>query len=158
MNCLHCEKKISWLKKPVDDVYCSAECRDVAFEEMLERRREENARLEATIEAEAAAERSRERERLEYEAARLRGISEVVRRPVIGESPCPKCDAPWGYVPGGGALGRHLGECSRCGFRAEFVAIENCPNCRCHSLIVESQDDARCPKCKSRPRRRRQIA
>ena len=39
-----------------------------------------------------------------------------------------------------------------------FVSIEQCSHCMCHSLVVESLDDARCPRCKSRPRRRRQIA
>jgi hypothetical protein len=157
MNCLHCGKKISWLKKPVDGVYCTNECRDESFEDMI-RKRLEVQRVEATLEAAEAEERARERERLETEAAMLRGISEVVRKPLLTESPCPKCDGPWRRVQGAGSFGRDVGECASCGFSAEFIAIEHCPNCRCHSLVVESQDDARCPKCKSRPRRRRQIA
>jgi hypothetical protein len=158
MNCLHCGGKIGWLKKAIDDVYCSVECREEAIEEMLRRRHEDALRTEALIEAEAAEERNRERERLETAAAHLRGVSDVVRRPSIGQEPCPKCAAPWNHMHGAGALGRSLGECGHCGFRAEFLSIDACPNCRCHSLIVESPDDARCPRCKSRPRRRRQIA
>lgn len=152
MHCLQCEKKIGWLKKPVDGSYCSEECRAVAMEEMRARELEELARLEADA-------FSRERERLEIEAAMLRAQSEVVRIPSIAEnSACPRCNAPWKHVHGGGSLGRDRGDCANCGFHAEFLGIEQCPNCRCTSLLVESQDDARCPRCKSRPRRRRQIA
>jgi predicted Zn-ribbon and HTH transcriptional regulator len=152
MQCLQCDKKIGWLKKPVDGSYCSEECRAAAMEEMRWREQETLARLEAE-------ELSRERERLEIEAAMLRQQSEVVRRPSLAQnSDCPKCSAPWRHVHGGGKLGRDRGECSSCGFQAEFLGIEQCPNCRCISLLVESQDDARCPRCKSRPRRRRQIA
>jgi hypothetical protein len=152
MQCLQCEKKIGWLKKPVDGSYCSDECRMTAFAEMRLREQEMLARMEADA-------FSRERERLEIEAAMLRAQSEVVRRPTLAEdSACPKCSAPWRHVHGGGSMGRDRGDCSSCGFHAEFLGVEQCPNCRCHSLLVESMDDARCPRCKSRPRRRRQIA
>lgn len=152
MQCLQCDKKIGWLKRPIDGSYCSEECRDLAAEEL---RRREQA-MYARIEAEAFV---RERERLEVEAAMLRQQSEVVRRPTLAQgSSCPKCGAPWKHVHGGGSLGRDRGDCASCGFHAEFLGIEQCPNCRCISLLVESQDDARCPRCKSRPRRRRQIA
>ena len=152
MHCLQCDKKIGWLKKPIDGSYCSDACRDAALEEL---RQLEQSRL-ARIEADAFV---RERERLEVEAAMLRAQSEIVRRPTLAhDSACPKCGAPWKHVHGGGSLGRDRGDCSSCGFQAEFIGIEQCPNCRCVSLLVESQDDARCPRCKSRPRRRRQIA
>ena len=154
MKCLQCNKGIGWLKRPVDGSYCSADCRDRSLEEAAHRKREIEAEL---IQREAEV-RAKDRERLESEAAMLRGKSEIVLKPVPAESPCPKCGGVWSQASGAGSMGRHLGECGACGFRAEFVAIENCPNCRCHSLIIESQDDARCPRCKSRPRRRRQIA
>ncbi len=158
MKCLHCEKKIGWLKNPVDGLYCTPLCRDEARQELTLRQREATMRLDAEFEDRDAALRAKERERLEIEAALLRGKSEVVVRPDVVQSPCPKCGAPWNHRHGAGGFGRNVGECPGCGFRAEFISIEHCPNCRSHSLIVESQDDARCPRCKSRPRRRRQIA
>lgn len=150
--CLHCNKRLGWLKRPVDGVYCGPECRDRAIEEMLERQR-------LSAEEVDAEERMRERERLEIEAAMLRGKSEVIVKPNLSDSvPCPKCGGHWKHVRGGGGLGRDRGDCTACGYHTDFMAIEQCPNCRCFSLVVESQDDARCPRCKSRPRRRRQIA
>lgn len=157
-NCLHCEKKISWLKRPVEGLYCSEACRDEAYEHSLRALREEAERQEAELEALEAEFRASERERLEIEAAMLRGRSEIVLRPGMSGTPCPGCGGEWTVMQGGGAFGKSLGECGPCGFKAEFLCIEGCPNCRCHSLVVESQDDARCPRCKSRPRRRRQIA
>ena len=154
-TCLECEVKIGWLKKPVEGVYCSEACREASLRAASERERRGTA---ARI-AEALAE---ERTRLEREAAAaLRAsnpVSEVVLKAPAGQLPCPKCSAPWAAVQGGGRFGRHRGDCARCGFSAEFIAVEACPNCRCASLVVESEDDARCPRCKSRPRRRRQIA
>ena len=157
-RCVQCESKIQFLKRPVDGLYCSAECRDRALEESLARAAERAMLEEAALIRLEAEERARERERLEIEAARLRGTSDVVLRPDLATSPCPKCGRTWHFVHGGGSLGRCRGDCPSCGLEAEFMTIEQCPNCRCHSLIVESQDDARCPRCKSRPRRRRQIA
>jgi hypothetical protein len=158
MKCLQCDKKIGWLKRPVEDNYCSVDCRDRAAEAAALRKRERTLELETELIAREAEVRGRERERLEIEAAMLRGKSEIVLKPVPAESPCPKCGSVWSQASGAGSMGRHLGECGTCGFRAEFIAIESCRNCRGHSLIIESQDDARCPRCKSRPRRRRQIA
>jgi hypothetical protein len=158
MNCVHCDKKIGWFKRPVDDTFCSEQCRDQAAEALARRKHEQVLAIEDELARREAETRAEERERLEIEAAMLRGKSEIVRKPVPAESPCPKCGSTWSQASGAGSMGRHLGECGTCGFRAEFIAIESCPNCRCHSLIVESQDDARCPRCKSRPRRRRQIA
>ncbi|HEX7670291.1 MAG TPA: hypothetical protein VF395_11935 [Polyangiaceae bacterium] len=157
-TCIQCDKKIGFLKKPVDGGYCSTACRDAALEESLLRERERALFQEEELIRLEAEERAVERERLEIEAARLRGTSDVVLRPDLTREPCPKCGQNWKQIHGGGRFGKYRGECSSCGFEAEFVAIEQCANCRCHSLIVESQDDARCPRCKSRPRRRRQIA
>lgn len=156
--CIQCDKKIGFLRKPVDGAYCSIACSDAALEESLLREREHAIFQEAELTRQESEERALERERLEIEAARLRGTSDVVLRPDLTAAPCPKCGHNWHQVHGGGAFGRHRGECPGCGLAAEFVAIEQCSNCGCHSLIVESQDDARCPRCKSRPRRRRQIA
>ena len=158
MKCLQCENKIGWLKRPVEGSFCSDQCREKSLEEAAVRRRESALALEAELMLREAEMRAKERERLEIEAAMLRGKSEIVLKPVPSESPCPKCGGVWSQASGAGSMGRHLGECASCNFRAEFIAIESCPNCRCQSLIIESQDDARCPRCKSRPRRRRQIA
>jgi hypothetical protein len=157
-HCLHCDKRIGFLKKPVDGAYCSTQCRDAALEQMFARERDDARTRELAFEAQQAEMRERERERLETEAAAIRGKSDVVQRPTPSDTPCPKCGSGWTAMIGGGSMGRNRGRCGRCGFGAEFVAIEDCPNCRCHSLVVESDDDARCPRCKSRPRRRRQIA
>jgi hypothetical protein len=156
--CIHCDKKIGLLKRAVDGAYCSAACRDGALAEAQLRDREDARQREAQLIRRESEERAIERERLEIEAALLRGTSDVMLRPDLTSAPCPKCGHSWHQVPGGGALGRNRGECPSCGLNAEFIAIEQCSNCRCHSLIVESPDDARCPRCKSRPRRRRQIA
>jgi len=158
MRCVQCNRRVGWLRRPVDGLYCGAECRAAAILESHRRQQAEEERLEAESLAREAHQRLRERERLEIEAARLRGTSDVVPRPVLGEAPCPRCESPWSHTPGGGTMGRHLGHCGSCGFEAQFLAIEACPNCRSSSLVVESQDDARCPRCKSHPRRRRQIA
>jgi hypothetical protein len=158
MNCLHCDKKIRWLKRPVEGLYCSEPCRDEAHEESLRALREEAARQEAEFDAIEADFRASERERLEIEAALLRGRSEIVLRPGVSGTPCPACNGEWTVMQGGGSFGKSLGRCGQCDFRAEFLSVDGCPNCRCHSLVVESEDDARCPRCKSRPRRRRQIA
>ena len=157
-HCLHCEKRIGFLKKPVDGEYCSAKCRDGAKELSLAREQAAAIARDAEHEQREREFHANERERLEIEAVMLRGKSDVVPRPTPSDSPCPKCSSSWTVMVGSGTLGRHRGRCARCGFGAEFVAIEDCPNCRCHSLVVESDDDARCPRCKSRPRRRRQIA
>jgi hypothetical protein len=157
-NCLHCDKKIGFLKKPVDGVYCTTTCRDDALAQLLLREREMAFLREEQMMREEAVEHAGVRECLEIEAARLRGTSDVVLRPDLNATPCPKCGGNWHHLHGGGALGRDRGKCPSCGLEAEFIAIETCANCRCHSLIVESEDDARCPRCKSRPRRRRQIA
>jgi hypothetical protein len=159
MNCVQCDKRIGFLKKPVDGSYCSTECRDLALEKLLAKERDDALTRSAVADAHERELRMRERERLEYEAAMLRGKSDVVPRPTSSETtPCPKCSSPWTTMAGAGALGKTRGRCGRCGFTAEFVTIEQCTNCRCQSLVVESEDDARCPRCKSRPRRRRQIA
>lgn len=156
--CTHCNKKIGFLRRPVDGAYCSTTCRDGALELLLLQERENALAREEEMSRLEASERAAQREQLEIEAARLRGTSDVVLRPDLTAAPCPKCGHNWSQVLGGGVCGRSRGECASCGFAAEFVAIEQCSNCRCHSLIIESQDDARCPRCKSRPRRRRQIA
>jgi hypothetical protein len=158
MKCLHCGKKVGWLKKPVDGLYCGVRCRDGAQEEALRRRHAEDLAREASLAAFEAEHRAIERERLEIEAATLRGKSEIVLKPNLAHTPCPKCGSDWDRRPGRGALGHDMGECRHCAYRADFISIETCPNCRCQSLVVESLDDARCPRCKSRPRRRRQIA
>jgi hypothetical protein len=158
MKCLECERKIGWTKKPVEGLYCSESCRDEANAATERQRVADAARFAAASVVRESELHAGERERLEIEAALLRGTSDVVLRPNLSQSPCPKCGAPWNHAQGGGALGRNRGECGHCGFRADFVAIESCPHCRCFSLVVESEHDARCPRCKSRPRRGRQIA
>ena len=88
MDCLQCDKKIGWLKKPVDGSYCSEECRAVAFEEMRMREQEALARLELDVFV-------RECERFEIEVVMLCVQSEVVRRLTFAEnSVCPKYNTP----------------------------------------------------------------
>lgn len=158
-RCLECGSRIGWLKRPVASVYCSGRCRDAARAKIAALEAELLARLEAEHESLAAIDRLKERDRLESEAAfLLRTESEIVRKGPGPGAPCPKCGAEWKEVPGGGQFGRTRGQCVPCGFQAEFLVIEKCPHCRCHSLVVETEDDARCPRCKSRPRRQRQIA
>ena len=157
-HCIECNKKIGWLKRAVEGAYCSEECRDRSLSEFLRREQEladERFAMQLAVESE---ERTRVRQRLELEAATIRATSEVVMKSSIGGAPCPRCGSPWSAVQGGGSFGRDRGDCHRCGYHAEYLAVEQCPNCRCQSLVVESEDDARCPRCKSRPRRRRQIA
>lgn len=157
-RCVHCDRKIGFLKRPVDGLFCSVECSESALAEAREREYQRALWEEAEFERAQAERRAAERERLEQEAARLRGTSDVVLRPDLDQAPCPKCGDSWRLSRGGGKFGRDRGECPGCGFQAEFLSVEQCHNCRCHSLVVESEDDARCPRCKSRPRRRRQIA
>jgi hypothetical protein len=99
--------------------------------------------------------RREERMRLEAEAALLRSVSSAC---YVGESSlsrCPRCDGHWHVHSGPG--GSH-GKCGCCGFDAMFVAIEECPHCESQSLVVESDDEARCPRCRNHPRRARQVA
>lgn len=158
-RCLECNSKIGWLKKRVEEVYCSERCCDEARDRSRKRELQLIAQIEADREALAVAERLRERERLEHEAASvLRTTSDIVKKGDASRAPCPKCGLPWAEEHGVGSFGRTRGHCGRCGFQAEFITVEVCLHCRCSSLVVESEDDARCPRCKSRPRRRRQIA
>ena len=159
VRCLECSAKIGWLRRPVSGLYCSARCRDSARAKVERLENELLSRLAAEHESLAAVERLKELNRLESDAASLlRMTSEVVRKGAGGRSHCPKCSEQWEEVQGGGSFGKNRGRCTHCGFSAEFLKIEDCPHCRCHSLVVETEDDARCPRCKSRPRRQRQIA
>jgi hypothetical protein len=163
-RCVRCDRKIGWLRRAVDGCYCSTACRRASHLDELERLRAEAAQRGAEEDgfsrglAVDPEERSRIRVKLELEAAVLRAKAEIARREAEEGPRCPKCGAGWSERRGAGAQGRDHGACGACGFAAEFVAIEQCPNCGCGSLVVESEDDARCPRCKSRPRRRRQIA
>ncbi|HVU00834.1 MAG TPA: hypothetical protein VHE30_03750 [Polyangiaceae bacterium] len=157
-RCIHCDRRLHLFSRRVDELYCSEECREAELEEAREREWERALAEEAEYERFEAMLRAEERERLEYAAACLREKSDVILRPDLEQVPCPKCGAGFRLSRGGGSFGRDRGECPGCHFQADFLAIEECPNCRCTSLVVETLDDARCPRCKSRPRRRRQIA
>ena len=146
MQCVHCEKKIGLFKKPIEGIYCSADCSNAA-------------RVEQARQAKEAEQRALEQARLDSEADGERAHSGVIAkaaRELLGQ--CPKCSHDWKYVPGAGSAGLDVGECGHCGFTAEFLAIEACENCRTPSMVVRSEHDARCPKCKSRPNRSRQSA
>lgn len=156
-RCLECNSRIGWLKKRVESVYCSESCRDVARDRAFRRELQLMAQIESERDVMAASERARERDRLEQDA-RMVTSSDVVTKGTPSGASCPKCGSGWVEEQGAGAFGRNRGHCARCGFHAEFISIEACLHCRCHSLVIESSDDARCPRCKSRPRRRRQIA
>src|SRR5947207_4113238 len=106
MKCLQCDKKIGWLKRPIEGTFCSESCRDQSQAEAALRRRENALQLEAELAEREAEIRAEERERLEIEAAMLRGKSEIVLKPVPAESPCPKCGSVWSQASGAGSMGR----------------------------------------------------
>lgn len=179
--CLQCSAKIGLFKKPIEGVYCSPLCRDAAAEEQARleqqarQRGEEQARLAAQAPQPATVEVAGATAPAPAPAPQAQQLvaaapaftapsrpppaapseSGVVARAPTGTEPCPKCGSPWNQTPGGGSFGRDRGECPWCGFSAEYIAVEPCDNCRCRSVIVVSADEARCAKCKSRPRRRR---
>ena len=136
-QCVQCDKKIGLFKSPIDDIYCSYECRDagrraiVENEQRAQEREAEAVRSARAAEVDAAASAA--------ESAR----SEAVKRA------CPKCGAAWKYVAGGGPNGLDTGKCDKCGFSAELKDVERCPSCRSQSLIIEVSG-ARCPRCKFR--------
>src|SRR5436190_11629664 len=140
-----------WCNRALEDsesasAYCSDACRVEAIRKLLRRERFKAMRHETVR-------RREERQRLEAEAALLRSISNGC---FVGESSvsrCPRCDGNWHvHTASSGSSGR----CGCCGFEASFVAIEECPHCESQSLVVESVDEARCPRCKNHPRRARQ--
>ena len=145
-RCLHCDKKIGFFKTPIEGIYCTYDCRNAAREAQL--------KLE-----DEARDRARGRElQAELEAQERLQSQVVAKDQASRRSVCPKCASPWHCVEGGGAGGSDRGECTYCGFNAEFISIEECPNCRCVSLVVRSPEEARCPKCKTHARHQRRIA
>lgn len=157
-HCIECNSKIAWFKRR-SSVYCSAECEGEARARAVLGELQVLARIEAERDSQASIDRHSERIRLETEAENLlRKTSDIVRTADAAARPCPKCGSAWEEQQGMGSFGRNKGRCHRCGFQAEFIAILDCAHCQCHSLVVETDDEARCPRCKSRPRLGRQIA
>lgn len=157
-HCIECNAKIPWFKRR-SSIYCSPSCEGEARARAVEGELRLIARIEAQRDSEASIARHLERARLEQEAeGLLRKTSDIVRRADAAACPCPKCGSAWEEQQGKGSFGRNKGRCLRCGFHAEFIAILDCSHCQCHSLVLETEDEARCPRCKSRPRRGRQIA
>jgi hypothetical protein len=141
--CIQCEKKIGFFQTPIDGVYCSYKCRDAARREIAENDRRSQERMSAArVRAEEEARESQRRAELEQAHARVLAS-------------CPKCGSEWAYVHSGGPGGAHTGDCARCGFSADFTAIEKCPVCTAASLVVAPDGDARCPRCKYRRHRER---
>lgn len=140
-----------WCNRMLDDTesasaYCSDACRVEAIRKLLRRERFKAMRHESIR-------RREERMRLEAEAALLRSLSSGCFVNQSSLSHCPRCDGHWHVHSGSESHGK-----CRCGFEATFVAIEECPHCESQSLVVQSDDEARCPRCKNHPRRARQVA
>ena len=137
-TCIQCGKKMGMFQKAVDGIYCSLPCSAAAQKEIVETERKaavvrgENLRLAEEKAKDEAARRAEEQA-----TAKRRGL-------------CPKCGAPWNYVPKGGADGLDSGSCPKCAFSASFKAIDKCPSCDGMTLVVESDATARCPRCKYR--------
>lgn len=147
-HCIWCNRQLGAGPESESSAYCSDVCRVEAIRKLLRRERFKAMRHEKIR-------REEERKRLEAEAALLRSLSSNC---VVTESSltkCPRCEGNW-HVHSGSS--RSSGACGCCGFRAMFVAIEECPHCESQSLVVESADDAKCPRCKNHPRRVRQVA
>jgi hypothetical protein len=149
-RCAWCNRNFDSTVAGEHGVYCSTECHSESVLHLLRRERHSIARHDSFL-------RAAERFRLENEAARLRSARRAAESKGK-HAHCPKCSAEWCCSAVSGAPARHRGECSHCGFAAEFVAIEQCPHCEDHSLLIVSADTARCPRCKSQPRRQRQVA
>ncbi len=136
--CIQCNTKIGFFKSPIEGVYCTYDCRNDARREMEDNQRKSR-------ELEIAAKRHAEEERAE--SRRSEQLSQAAQ---AKKSACPKCSEAWSYVQGGGAMGLDVGDCIKCGFSAEFLGIERCPHCHCESLVMQSDDSAKCPRCKYR--------
>jgi len=136
--CVHCEKKIGFLKTPIEGIYCSYDCRNAARDHFRESERKSQERIvEAQRKAAEQAAESQRRVHAEQAAMQVRGR-------------CPKCSAPWAFSNSGAPHGAHSGKCSKCLFTTEFASIELCPVCKCQSLVVSVDADTRCPRCKYR--------
>jgi hypothetical protein len=135
--CVQCDKKIGFFKTPIDGIYCSYDCRDAARRDIKENQKRAAERQVAAERAAAEAE----------EAAAVE--SRRSQAEIVLKNTCPKCGVGWGYDAGAGAGGLDHGHCTKCGFSADFSAIEKCPTCTQMSLVVEAES-ARCPRCKFR--------
>jgi hypothetical protein len=142
--CIQCERKIGLFKAPIEGVYCSYDCRNLAREFIKESERESHQRIV-----------SAQRRQLE-EAAESERRAAVQQADAQRRGSCPKCSAQWSFGHAAGA-GSHHASCKRCGFSADFVAIESCPVCKGQSLVVGADQEARCPRCKYR-RHARSVA
>jgi hypothetical protein len=145
-HCIWCNRRLD--ESEMGSAYCSDACRVEAIRKLLRRERFKAMRHETVR-------RREERQRLEAEAALLRSLSDACYVGGPSLSKCPRCEGNW-HVHA--APGLSSGSCGCCGFKATFSAIEECPHCESQSLVVESHDEARCPRCKNHPRRARQVA
>lgn len=136
--CIQCNSKIGFFKTPIEGVYCTYDCRNDARRE-IERAQVENRRLAEAHQAKA-----------QRAADEVRRSESIAKADLEKKSCCPKCTAPWSLIQGGGAMGLHVGDCATCGFSAEFLRVEPCPNCHAASLVVGPDETGRCPKCKFR--------
>lgn len=147
-HCIWCNRQLAANAEPDASAYCSDSCRVEAIRKLLRRERFKAMRHEK-------ARRQEERKRLEAEAALLRSLTNGCSVVESSLSKCPRCDGNWHVHT---SSSHSSGSCGCCGFRASFVAIEECPHCESQSLVVETVDEARCPRCKNHPRRARQVA
>ena len=147
-HCIWCNRELGAVSESSGSAYCSDACRVEAIRKLLRRERFKAMRHE-TIR------RREERQRLEAEAALLLALGGSCQVNESSLSRCPRCDGNW-HVHS--VSGSSHGHCGCCGLDTPFVAIEECPHCESQSLIVESDEEARCPRCKNHPRRARQVA
>jgi hypothetical protein len=147
-HCIWCNRRLEALPESHASAYCSDACRVEAIRKLLRRERFKAMKHETVR-------RREERKRLEAEAALLLSLTSQCYVSESSSSKCPRCDENW-HVHA--APGLSSGSCGCCGFKATFTSIEECPHCESPSLVVESHDEARCPRCKNHPRRARQVA
>lgn len=133
--CIQCDSKIGVFRTALEGVYCSVACRDASHAAIARR-------------AVLPPDPQPSRPRLHSERVPKAHVHGV----------CPKCEREWSVAPGAGPLGAHAGQCRWCGYGATFVAIERCATCRSTSLVMETPEDGRCPRCKTRAGRYRRLS
>ncbi|RLB57665.1 MAG: hypothetical protein DRI90_17750 [Deltaproteobacteria bacterium] len=135
-ECVGCGKKIGFFKKAFEGVYCSEECAEKSQQEMAAQQQQADA-LRDEAKQRSAAE-------AEQEQAEKKAAAKLEQQ----RNTCPKCGQAWQYTPASEAGGVQTGHCSACGLKAEFTAIEPCPNCRAEAFLITPDGPNRCPRCK----------
>ena len=135
-ECVRCGKKIGFFSKAIDGAYCSEDCSEQA--------EKEQAAQQAQADALRDEAKRRDAEEAERELAAEKAAAALDKQ----RNTCPKCGKGWQHTPAAEEGGAQSGECSACGLKAEFTAIEACPNCRAEALLLSPDGSKRCPRCK----------